>query len=95
MLRYFISINNVLKEVPRYWEKHYTVGNMESEYQENNTYFILRLKDFEVDPIICSYLSGYYLGVTELVKNFKNLKVEELKCIHKGGDYHEFIIKWN
>jgi hypothetical protein len=95
MLRYFVSLERVCSEVPKYWQKHYTVGRMESELHRSENKIKLRLKEFQLHPIMCTYLSGYYLGVTELVDNFKNLRIEEIKCIHTGDDHHEFNVVWD
>lgn len=94
MLRYFFSLESVAKRVRPYWRRHYSVGSMEGEVREDERRVVLRLMGIELHPILCKYLSGYYLGVTEMARRFKKLSIEEVKCVHRGDKHHEFIIRW-
>jgi predicted hydrocarbon binding protein len=94
-LRYLISLKKMAKEVPRHWQRHYTVGSMDpAEFHEDEHFEIVRLRDFNIHPIFCTYLSGYILGITELIGNYPNLAVQETKCQHRGDEYHEFRVIW-
>jgi predicted hydrocarbon binding protein len=95
VLRYLVSLKKMAKEIPRHWNRHYTVGSMDpGELHEDEKHFIIRLRDFYTYPIMCTYLSGYFIGTVELLGDFTNLTVEEVKCMYKGDDYHEFLIRW-
>lgn len=95
VFRYLVSMNKMAKEVPRHWQRHYTVGVMEpGELHEDERYFIVRLRDFDAHPIFCTYLSGYIIGIVELIGNYTGLAVQEIKCQHKGDSNHEFKITW-
>jgi predicted hydrocarbon binding protein len=94
-LRYLVSLKKMAKEIPRYWQRHYTVGSMDpAELYEDERYFIVRLRDFNAHPIFCTYLSGYILGVVELIGSFATLAVNETTCQHRGDEYHEFRVTW-
>lgn len=99
LLKYFISFETTYKKSPAYWEKHYTVGKLDvPDYKlgEKTGYGVIRLKEFNVHPIICPYLKGYFATMFRLVlKEVKNFNAEELKCVHRGDSYHEFKIKWD
>jgi len=95
MLRYFLSIEQVFKEASKYWEKHYSIGELEAyEIDIEKKYAILRLKNFEVHPVICTYFCGYFLRISQLVMKSEKITAEETKCIFKQGPYHEFLVKW-
>jgi hypothetical protein len=94
-LRYLVSLKKMAKEVPRHWQRHYTIGSMDpGEIHEDEHFFIVRLRDFHIHPIFCTYLSGYIIGIVELIGNFSNLDVRETKCQDKGDEYHEFRVTW-
>lgn len=95
VLRYLISPEKMAKEIPRHWQRHYSIGSMDpGEIHDDEHFEIVRLKDFNVHPIYCIYLSGYIQGMMELIGTYSNLVVEETKCQHKGDDVHEFRISW-
>lgn len=94
-LRYLVSLKKMAKEIPRHWERHYTIGSMDpGELYEDERFFIVRLRDFTIPTIFCTYLSGYIIGIVELIGNFTNLAVLETKCQHRGDEYHEFRVTW-
>jgi len=94
-LRYLVSLKKMAKEIPRHWQRHYTVGSMDpGELHDEERFFIVRLKDFNTHTIFCTYLSGYIIGVVELIGNYTNLTVQETKCQHRGDEYHEFRVTW-
>ena len=95
-LRYLVSLSKMAREIPRHWQRHYTVGCMDTgELHEEQCYFIIRLRDFKAHPIFCTYLSGYIIGVVELIGNYPNLTVQETKCQHRGDEFHEFKVSWS
>ena len=95
VLRYLVSLKKMAKEIPRHWSRHYTIGSIDpGELHEDEKHLIVRLRDFNVHPIMCIYLSGYFVGTVELLGDFTNLTVEEVKCMHRGDGYHKFIIRW-
>ena len=95
LMRYFLSVQKTFKEGSKYWEKHYSVGALEPvEYNKKEKYFILRLKDFKIHPILCSYYAGYFLRIGQYVQRSEKMTIEETKCMFKGDSYHEFIIRW-
>lgn len=96
MLKFFFSLKKVHEEAGTYWRKHYTLGILEpGGFHEDKKYFILHLKKFKLHPILCTYLLGYYLGVLEMTGGYKNARAEETKCMHRGDEYHEFVIRWD
>lgn len=94
-LRYLVSLKKMAREIPRHWQRHYTVGSMDpGELHEDEHFFIVRLRNFITHPLYCTYLSGYIIGVVELIGTFQNLTIQETKCQYNGDEYHEFRISW-
>jgi uncharacterized protein YxjI len=96
-MRYFLSAEKIMEKAGEMWGKHYTVGKLESvEMNIEENFLRARLYDIDLHPIFCDYLLGYFSSIIKMGvgKEGKEGKGEELKCIHRGDDYHEFTIKW-
>lgn len=95
MMRYFLSPSKSFQESPKYWAKHYNVGELEAhEFNEEKRYLIMRLKTFKIHPILCVYYLGYYLRIAQYVLKSKEITIEETKCMFRGDSYHEYLINW-
>jgi hypothetical protein len=92
-VKFFISPKTVAKMAPEMWKKHFTDGFLESEYNEKEKYFRVRLHH-NCHPTLCIFYAGYFQRIAEYVVKAKNFKTEETKCMSKGDPYHEFVIKW-
>jgi len=96
-IRFFLSLDRVFfKEAPRIWQKHWTAGELVPvELNEEKKYAILRLKNFNLHPLYCSvYLQGYFAGILQMLIKSPEMSCQETKCSFKGGEYHEYLIKW-
>lgn len=95
MLRYFLSVERVFKEASRYWKKHYTLGELDSpEISEEKKFGILQLKGFNVHPILCPYLAGYFLRISQFVIKSEKITIQETDCAFNGDRDHKFLVKW-
>ncbi len=95
LMKYFVSLEKFMTEVPKYWNKHLDCGKLEvAQFDEEKKYIVLREQDFRIHPIICVYHAGYYQGITEYVIKSEKISVEETKCIFRGDPYHEYVIRW-
>ena len=98
LTQHFLTFEQVYKAAPRSWRMHYTIGNMETpEFNKKKGYSILEMKDFSIHPALCPYYAGYFLRVARLASPFKisTVKIKESKCVHKGDDFHEFVVSWD
>jgi hypothetical protein len=95
-VKYFLNLQRVFSiEAPRLWKKHYTIGELiPVELNEEKNYAILRLKEFNIHPILCLYLGGYFCGITQMIVKVQQINFKETKCTFRGDDYHEFLITW-
>jgi len=96
LIKYFITFERSYKESPKYWEKHYLAGELETaDYDLKKKYYTLRLKNFKIHPILCIYLGGYFIRMGQLILKGENFRVKETKCQFLGDPYHEFLVEWD
>jgi len=93
-MRYFFSLQKMAQKTQDLWSKYYTVGTLAViELNEKEKRGILRLKNFKLHPLHCKLLCGFFGSIVKMmVKNPTTCK--EIKCMFKGDDYHDFLIKW-
>ncbi len=95
IIQYFVSMERVLKEASKHWRRHFDFGSLEvAFFDEKKKTIILRVKDFKTHPLICCFHAGYFQGVTEFAVRSEKVTVEEVKCIYKGDDSHDYKITW-
>jgi len=94
-LQFFYSIPKTIKQVPKMWGKHYTVGQLRAEIYEERQHAVVRLSGLIIHPIFCCYLNGYFATVLQMVVK-ERVTSEEVKCPFKNTEhkYHEFLLKW-
>ncbi len=94
LVKYLVSLNRAAKELPNLWRKHLTVGDLIAvELNEEKKYLIMRLENYRMHPIHCQILKGYFLASLQRIIR-ETGTCEETKCIFRGDDYHEFLVKW-
>jgi hypothetical protein len=92
---HFLSLKRVIKETPKMWRKHFTVGNLKVEkLDEEKRYAILKLENFVLHPIYCKVLEGFLPTMSKMIVKGSTIVCEETKCVHRGDECHEFLIKW-
>ncbi len=91
--KFFFSLSKTVKQAPKMWEKHYSVGDFSAIAHEEKRYAIIKLKRLDLDPVFCHYLKGYLTTIIQMIVNAK-VTVKETKCSFKNDKYHEFELKW-
>jgi hypothetical protein len=97
--KYLISLEKAAKSSLKMYRMYFTVGDFTvPEYSKEKKYVILRLKNYPIYPIdsprdYCYFLTGYYSSIVKVITGKETIG-EETKCVHKGNEYHEFLIKW-
>ncbi|MFH1451441.1 MAG: hypothetical protein ABIF89_02425 [bacterium] len=95
LLKYFISLELVLKFTPERWRKNYSVGDLAFlDFNEDEGRATLVLKNFIGHPTFCCLLLGFFVSANKFVVHFKEMTGEETKCVFHGDPYHEYLIKW-
>jgi len=94
--KYFLSMRRVvMKESPKMWSKHWTIGKLVPvELNEKQKYAVIRVEEFNLDPLYCIYLEGYFTGIVQMLAKASKIDSQETKCAFKGDPYHEFTVKW-
>lgn len=94
LLRYFVSVKKFAEAIPKMWRRYFTVGEIEvPEYNEEKKYGVLRIKNFHIHPFICQTGAGYFSEILKMLVG-KEVTYKETKCVHKGDEYHEYLLKW-
>ncbi len=95
LAQYLVSIESLFKNAEKYWHKNYDFGKLETvSYDKEKKEIIIREREIKTHPIGCIYHAGYFKGLCEFAIKSADITVEESACMHKGSDYHEFIIRW-
>lgn len=97
MFKLFPSIKLLAKQIPGFWRKNYTVGEVEvASLDEGKKEMIIHFKDTSFHPSLCKYVEGF----TETTLQFSRLKssivkVKETKCSFKdNAPYEEYTVSW-
>ncbi len=94
LVKYLISLSLAIKELPNLWRKHLTVGTLTAvELNEEEKHLTMRLENYRMHPLHCQILKGYFLASLQRIIR-ETGTCEETKCIFKGDDYHEFLVRW-
>jgi len=93
-MKYFVSLERVAKEAPKMWRKYYTIGDLKvPEVNQEKRYIIIRIENFSLHPILCQVLIGYFLSIVKMVLK-SEVVCEEAKCVFRGDECHEFLMRW-
>jgi len=98
LMKYFAVPEKIAKiSAPRLWRRFFDVGEAEvSEFKDSKEegFLIVRIKNFKLHPVHFFYLGHFLLGMTKLVKKFKEATVKETKSPFRGDKYQEYLIEW-
>lgn len=93
-MKYFVSLQRMAKEGPKIWRRYFTVGDLEAvEINEEKKRLIFRVQNFKFHPLHCQILMGSLPTIIQMILG-KPVIYEETKCLYRGDDYHEFLVKW-
>jgi hypothetical protein len=93
LMRFFVSPTVAFSHAPEYWVKHYDTGKLESvELNEQTGHAVVHLYDFDVHPLLCKYLEGYFQRLFKFMYPKSRIDVRETKCMCNHSKYHEFVI---
>jgi len=88
------SFEQIIKKFPEIWKRINPMGKQKVvKFDEGKRYLVLRLEDYRTHPIQCQILIGAFSSLIQIVSG-KETTCEEIKCIYRGDEYHEFILKW-
>lgn len=94
-MKYFYSIPKVLEKASKMWGEYWTYGKLlVKDYDEKEKRVTISIEDFDLHPIYCRCLEGYFKGLTKMVTKTKNPECKETECSFGGGKGHRFVIKY-
>lgn len=94
----FPDIEKFAKQVPNYWRKHYTVGELEVvKLDKENKAMLLHLTNFAFHPLQCKYYEGYFAETVQLIRPKGSVVVcQEIQCSFRDNvPYEAYQIKWS
>ncbi len=92
--RYMFSVEKLFSSASYIWKRYFDSGEIEVSEMGDN-YIILRLKGYEVHPLICQqFYPGFFVTLVEICLPDKKVSIEETKCFFKKDSCHEYLIKW-
>ena len=93
-MKYFFSLDKLAQESQNLWSKYYTVGTAKVvELNKEKKHGIIRVENFKLHPLHCKVLCGFFRSIVKMIVRSPTT-CEETKCIFKGDDRHDFLIKW-
>jgi len=93
MMKYFVSMERLAKEVGKHWRKYYSQGELITEKaSRKERVVILALRNFKTLPVHCRFLEGFFYQIASYVVPRENLEVKEIESKEKNT--HRFKITW-
>ena len=94
-MKFFISPQVAFSHAPEYWVKHYDIGRLEAaSLDEEKRHAVVRLFDFDLHPVYCRYLEGYFGRLFKFMFPNSHIRVKETSCMCSDGSCHEFLVDW-
>jgi hypothetical protein len=93
LMKFFVSPRLAFSHAPEYWVKHYDTGTLEAvELDEDNGKATIQLYDFNVHPLYCKYLEGYFQRLFKFMYPASHIDIKETKCMCDHSNFHEFLV---
>jgi hypothetical protein len=94
-MKFFYSLDKMVEKAPEIWKEYFTEGELKVvDYDEQKRYTIIRVENFNLDPVFCRCLEGYFENIIKMVIRTDKVNCQETRCAFDQHDYHEFLIKW-
>ena len=94
-MKFFHSLEAMLKQSPQIWRKYFTVGELSVlDYNPEEREASLKISNLDLTPTFCRFMEGYFAQVTEMIVNSNETRCRETRCCFEGAPCHEFKITW-
>jgi hypothetical protein len=94
LMKFFVSPRVAFSHAPEYWEKHYNTGRLEPvQLDEETGDAVIHLHDFNVHPLYCKYLEGYFQRLFKFMYPNSRIEIKETACMCDHSTHHEFVVK--
>ena len=93
LMKFFVSPRVAFSHAPEYWVKHYDTGRLEPvELEEATGNAVIHLHDFNVHPLYCKYLEGYFQRLFKFMYPNSHFEIKETACMCDHSPHHEFVV---
>src|SRR6056297_1934572 len=94
-VKYFVSLEKMLSGIKKIWKRYFNFGEIElKEINKKEKMVRIQIKDFDLHPIYCKVVLGYFEKSLAFVLDTKEIEGMETKCTFRGDKLHEFIVKY-
>lgn len=93
----FPDIEKFAQQIPNYWRKHYTIGELRvKELDKNKKIMLICLEGFSFHPALCEYLEGYFEQATKLTRPEDSVvRAKEIQCSFRdNASYEAYQLSW-
>ncbi|MCP6719337.1 MAG: hypothetical protein KJI71_03840 [Patescibacteria group bacterium] len=96
-MKFLYPVLKAINIAPRMWREYWTEGSFKVvDYNEKEKRIVSRAEGFDLHPIYCYCLEGFFEGMATIILGAKKAKSQETKCSFKDKDEktHEYLVKW-
>lgn len=94
-MKFFYSLDKMVEKAPEIWKEYFSEGELKViDHDEQKRYAIIRIENFDLHPVFCRCLEGYFKNIIRMVIRTDKVSCKETRCAFDQYDYHEFLIKW-
>ena len=94
MMRYFISLEALEKNAPRYWKMNMDFAEIQiTNINKDKKELSARVSGYDKSSISCNFQGGYFYETLRFMFG-GSIFIEEVKCVHDGDLFHEYRIMW-
>lgn len=94
LIKYLVSLDKAAEEIQKMWRKFFTTGEAKvTELDKEGKRAVLRIENYRFHPIQCRVMEGIFATILQMILKSK-VSCREIKCVHRGNEYHEFLLKW-
>ncbi len=94
-MKYFISLDRIVKEVPQMWRKYYSIGDFQiMGLNKEKKEAVMKIENFKLHPIVCQIFIGYFTSLIRMITKSSQIVCERTECPSENNKCNEFHIKW-
>jgi len=94
--RYLLrSPKNLLDRVAsKIWKQYFMIGDLQIVEYDRDSHIVMRMVDYLHHPLQCAVIRGGLTSLFRLLIGKEKVVCKEQKCVHRGDEYHEYLIEW-
>ena len=93
-MKYFVSLDRIVKEVPKMWRKYYSIGDFQiTGLNKEKKEAVMKIENFDLHPILCQVFIGYFTSLIKMITKSDQITCEKTECSGESNECHQFYIK--